>query len=112
MLILAIIIILNLSDYLSKLSEDTVAPPGPDQANGILQNATIVVLLKYLSNFWRLFEMPLINWKVELKLKRTKYCVLAAAGVDNANADSNNLILTIKHKKRYVPVVTLSVKDN
>ena len=61
MLILAIIIILNFSDYLSKLSEDTVAPPGPNQANGILQNATIVVLLKYLSNFWRLFEMPLIN---------------------------------------------------
>ena len=32
--------------------------------------------LKYLSNFWRSLEMSLINCKVELKLKLTKYCVL------------------------------------
>ena len=33
-------------------------------ANQILRNATLAVLLKCLSNFWRLLEMPLINWKV------------------------------------------------
>ena len=27
------------------------------------------VLLKYLSNFWRPPKMPLINFKIELKLK-------------------------------------------
>ena len=32
--------------------------------------------LKKLSNFWRSLETPLINSKVELKLKLTKYCVL------------------------------------
>ena len=34
--------------------------------------------------------MPLINCKVELKLKWTKYCVLPATGNDNAINDDNN----------------------
>ena len=34
---------------------------------------TIAVPLKYLSNFWRWLEMPLISCKVELKLNVTKY---------------------------------------
>ena len=38
-------------------------------ANGILEDATIAVPLKYLSNF-------LYNCKVELKLKWAKYCIL------------------------------------
>ena len=38
-------------------------------ANGILRNAAISVPLKYLNNFWRSVEMPLINSKVKLKLK-------------------------------------------
>ena len=56
--------------------------------------------------------MPLINCKVELKLKWIKYCVLSAAGNDNVinnndnnNSNANNIIFTIK--KLYVPVVTL-----
>ena len=36
-----------------------------DGVNGILKNATIAVPLKYLSNFRRSLEMPLINCKVE-----------------------------------------------
>ena len=55
--------------------------------------------------------MPLINCKVELKLKWTKYCVLFAAGVDNTNANPN-FIFTVKDTKLYVPVVTLSARDN
>ena len=31
--------------------------------NGILKNTTITVQVKYLSNFWRLLEMPIINYK-------------------------------------------------
>ena len=54
--------------------------------------------------------MPLINCKVELKLKWTMYCVLFAAGADN---DANsNIIYTIKETKLYVRVVALSAKDN
>ena len=31
---------------------------------------------------------------------------------DNANADSDNVILTIKYSKLYVPVIILSAKGN
>ena len=48
--------------------------------------------------------------KVELKLKWTKYYVLVAAG--NENYNNNNNILTIKDTRVYVPVVTLSARDN
>ena len=47
-----------------------------DGNNGILKNATIAVPLKYLSNFLRLLEISLLNYKIELKLKWKKYCVL------------------------------------
>ena len=40
-----------------------------DENNGILKNATIAVPLKYLSNFLRLLEISLLNYKIELKLK-------------------------------------------
>ena len=56
--------------------------------------------------------MPLIKCNVELKLRWTKHCVLAAAGVENNNAGSNNNIFTIKDIKLYVLVVILYAKDN
>ena len=37
--------------------------------DGTKNEVKIAVPLKYLSNFWRSFEMPLINCKVELSLK-------------------------------------------
>ena len=37
--------------------------------NGTKSKVKIAVPLKYLSNFWRSLEMPLINCKVELSLK-------------------------------------------
>ena len=52
--------------------------------------------LKYLSNFWRPLAIPLINCKVNLKLKWTKYFVLYAAGADNDNGNGN-VIFTIKN---------------
>ena len=55
--------------------------------------------------------MPLINCKVELKLTWKNHCVLSANGNDNADANSNNIIFTIKDTKSHVPVITLSAKD-
>ena len=49
--------------YQAKLLGNTVAQ-AINAANGILKNAVIAVPLKYLSNFWRSLEMPLINCKV------------------------------------------------
>ena len=56
--------------------------------------------------------MLLIHCKVELKLKCTKYFVLCAAGNDNANANLNNIVFTIKDTKLFVSVKTLSASDN
>ena len=58
----------------TKLLANRKAQPNSNSANRILKNATIVMPLKYLSNFWRSLEIPLINCKVELQLKWTKYC--------------------------------------
>ena len=73
MLILETVINLNLSK--AKLLGNTAAQPAPNAFNRIMENATIPVPLKHLNNFWRSHEMPLINCKVELKLKWKKYCV-------------------------------------
>ena len=39
----------------------------------------LAVPLKYLSNFWRSLEIPLINCKVDLSLKWIGNCVLTTA---------------------------------
>ena len=64
----------------------------------------IVVPLKYLSNFFRSLEMPLINCKIKLNLTWKKECVLS-----NQAGDA---VFIINDTKLYVPVVTLSKEDN
>ena len=56
--------------------------------------------------------MPLINYKVELKLKWSSYYVLSPASNDNDNGNHDNIIFIIKDKKLCVPVVTLSARGN
>ena len=51
--------------------------------------------------------MPLINSKVELKLIWTRQRVLAAASVDNVNANDDIIIFIIKNTKWYAPLVTV-----
>ena len=98
--------------YKAKLLGNTVAQPNPNEAIKIFKNSATAVLLKYLSNFWRSLEIPLINCKVELRLQWTKYFVLSAAANYNDNNNAHDLIFTIKDTKLYVPVVTLSKRDN
>ena len=96
--------------YKAKLLENTEV----DDANGILKDATVAVPLKYLSNFWILLKIPLIDCQVELKIKWAKYCVLYAAAANNVNDNNydNNNIFIIKETKLDAPVVTLSARDN
>ena len=54
--------------------------------------------------------MFLINCNEILKLEWPKYWVLSAAGADNTNANSNNIIFTIKDVKLYVLVIQKLVK--
>ena len=84
----------------------------PDVANNIARlNVKIVVPLKYLSNFFRSLEMPLINCKIKLNLTWKKECVLSTDNDAGANA-ANNPVFIINDTKLYVPVVTLSKEDN
>ena len=64
----------------------------------------LAVPLKYLSNFLRSLEIPLINCKIHLELTWTNNCVMSS--IDGATA------FQITNTKLYVPVVTLSTKDN
>ena len=70
--------------------------------------------LKYLSNFFRSLEMPLINCKILLELNWNNNCVMYGAdtyaGVDNAN--NRETTFKITSTKLNVPIVTLSTKDN
>ena len=72
--------------------------------NGIKNGVKIALSLKYLSNFWRLLEMPLVNCRVELSLPWNKNCILTSVAI--------NSTFTIPDAKHYIPVVTLSIEDN
>ena len=67
------------------------------------RNVKVVVPLKYLSNFFRSLEMPLINCKMKLNLTCKKECVLS-------NQDGAAVFI-INDTKMYVPVLTLSKED-
>ena len=67
-------------------------------------NVKVVVPLKYLRNFFRSLEMPLINCKIKLNLTWQKECVLST--------DAGDPVFIINDTKMYVPVVTLPKEDN
>ena len=72
-----------------------------------VNNVELVVSLKYISNFFRLLEMPLINCKIHLELELYPNCLLCS---DDAAA-GNNVTFQITDTKLYVPIVSLSTKD-
>ena len=65
-----------------------------------------MVSLKYLSNFWRTFEMPLINCEIDLILTCSENCVISNAGANQGAT------FGITDTKLYVQVATLSTDDN
>ena len=75
--------------------------------NGGIQNVETMVPIKYLRNFWRTLEMPLINCEVNLILTWSVNCLIVSTDVENQNAT-----FAITDTKLYVPVVTLSTQDN
>ena len=77
---------------------------GKTPANENEKDVEIMVPLRYLSNFWRILEMPLINCEVNLILTWSSTCVIA----NSTGAGT----FEITDTKLYVPVVTLSTKEN
>ena len=73
-------------------------------ANSSVKEAKIIVPLKYLSNFWRSLEMPLINCKVYHELNWIEESILSS--------DGNTAKFAITDTTLYVPIITLSTKDS
>ena len=79
-----------------------------------LKNVKLSVPLKYLSNFFRSLEMPLINCKIHLELNWNNNCVMHGADTYAGGDNDNNREATfeITSTKLYVLVVILSTKNN
>ena len=92
----------NLTDSESFKSKVKITRKIPDDGN--TKDVDRFVPLKYLSNFWRTLEMPLINCEVNLTLTWSKDSVIT-----NSTGEGK---FEITETKLYVPVVTVSTKDN
>ena len=77
---------------------------GKTPAASIVKYIEIMIPLKYLSNFWRTLEMPLINCKVNIILTWSSTCVITKS------TDAETFAIT--DTKLYVPIVTLSTQEN
>ena len=75
--------------------------------NGGTKDVEVMVPLKYLPNFWKALEMPLINCEINLILTWSVTCVIVSSNDANQNAT-----FAITDTKLYVPVVTLSTHEN
>ena len=70
-----------------------------------------MVPLKYLSNFSRTLEMPLINCEINIILTWSANCVIVYIIIDT-NVTNQGATFAIAEIKLYVIVVTLSTQDN
>ena len=73
----------------------------------------LAIPLKYLGNFWRALNIPLISCDVFLELKWNKSCIITSleqrqvnAGPPVVNGTTTGTVLAINDCKLYVPVVT------
>ena len=109
--------------YKNKITGNTYNVAAGAQGYTVNKNGTndieLATPLKYLGNFWRALNIPLIICEVSLELKWNKNCVITSlerrqvdAGPpivrDNAPTGAT---LEINKCKLYVPVVTLSEDD-
>ena len=92
----------NIEDSESFKAKIKIAGKTPNNDNE--KDVEIMVPLKYLSNFWRTLEMPLIICEVNLILTWSSTCVIT-----NSNGAGT---FEITDTKLYVPVVTLSTQEN
>ena len=77
---------------------------GKTPAAGNTKDVKTAVLLIYFSNFWRILEMSLIKWEINLILTWYKDFVICSA--------TGETKFKIADTKLYVPVVTLSIQNN
>ena len=83
------------------------------------QEIELAIPLKYLGNFWRALNIPLISCEVSLELKWNKNCVITSLEEKHVDAgppvvrgnSPAGATLAINDCRIYIPVVTLSKDD-
>ena len=107
-------------NYKNKIIGNTYNVNADDDGYDLNKNGTreveLDIPLKYLGNFWRALNIPLINCEVSLELKWNKNCVITSleqrdiGGGKRDNAPTG-ATFAINDCKLYVPEVTLSKDD-
>ena len=113
---------INLSIRNSKSFDYTTSITEKLEGIDTTKNVEIAVPLKYLSNFWRTLDLPLINCEVSLTLTWAANFVLRSKAKRDADINAGPAVVAINnptgakfevsHTKLYVPVVTLSTQDD
>ena len=106
--------------YKNKIIGNTYNVNADDDGYDVNKNGTqeveLDIPLKYLGNFWRALNIPLISCEVSLELKWNKNCVITSLeqrdiGGGNRDNAPTGATLAINDCKLYVPAVTLSKDD-
>ena len=111
----------NTFKYKNKITGNTYNVNAGVQGYDVNKNGTqeveLAIPLKYLGNFWRELNIPLISCEVSLELKWDKNCVITSLeqrdiGGGNSDNAPTGAMLAINNCKLYVPAVTLSKDDD
>ena len=107
----------NVDEKTTKAESDEIDNPADDANKSGKKEVEIAVPLKYLSNFWRTLDMSLINCEVSLILYWSRECVITSTErrlIANTRRDTSprNATFQITDTKLYVPVITLSTKND
>ena len=109
--------------YKNKITGNTYNVDAGAQGYDVNKNGTqkieLAIPLKYLGNFWRALNIPLISFEVFLELKWNKNCVITSLEERQVDAGPpvvrdnapKGATLSITDCKLYVPVVTLPKDD-
>ena len=111
----------NTFKYKNKIIGNTYNVDAGTQGSDVNKNGTqeveLTIPLKYLGNFWRALNIPLISCEVSLELKWDKNCVITSLeqrkiGGSNRDNAPTGATLAINDCKLCVPAVTLSKDDD
>ena len=113
----------NTFKYKNKITGNNYNADADAQGYDVNKNGTqeveLALPLKYLGNFWRALNIPLISCELSLELKWNKNCVITSLEERQVDArppvvrdnSPKDATLAINDCKLYIPVVTLSKED-
>ena len=107
----------NVDEKITNADGNEFGNPAYDVNKIDAKEVEIAVPLKYLINFWRNFDMLLINCEISLTLTQPADCVITtmekrAITATRRDGSPTGATFKITDTKQYVPVVTLSTEDD